>query len=170
MYQEIKTAHVRRRITKKLTQLIQLTVSNFARLRLGFEPDPLQSAVLDSSAKRGILNCTRQWGKSTILALKAAHRAYDIPGSLILVSSPSLRQSAEFLRKAAAFLAALGIPRRGDGDNPNSLALPNGSRIVALPGRSYRARLLGRLSVTHRRSLAPFRCHLLVAPPHDSRR
>jgi Terminase large subunit, T4likevirus-type, N-terminal len=134
LYLDRKIAHFTRQITEKLTQLIQLTVSDFARLRLGFEPDPLQSAVLDSSAKRGILNCTRQWGKSTILALKAAHRAYSIPGSLVLVASPSLRQSAEFLRKTAEFLSRLGIPRRGDGDNPNSLALPNGSGIVGLPG------------------------------------
>jgi hypothetical protein len=92
----------------------QLTVSDFARLRLAFEPDPLQSAVLDSSARRAILNCTRQWGKSTVLAIKAAHRAYSIPGSLVLVASPSIRQSAEFLRKAAAFLSSLGIATTGD--------------------------------------------------------
>jgi hypothetical protein len=112
----------------------ELTVSNFARQYLAFDPDPLQSAVLDSSATRGILNCTRQWGKSTVLAVKAAHRAYTRAGSLTLVASPSVRQSAEFLRKTAEFLRRLGIPRRGDGDNTGSLALPNGSRIVGLPG------------------------------------
>ena len=65
--------------------------------------------MLDSAAKRGILNCTRQWGKSTVLAVKAVHRAWTVAGSLILVASPSERQSGEFLRKAAAFLAT---PRR----------------------------------------------------------
>ena len=112
----------------------QPTVSDFARQYLAFDPDPLQSAVLDSSASRGILNCTRQWGKSTVLAVKAAHRAYTRAASLTLVASPSVRQSAEFLRKTAEFLRRLGIPRRGDGDNAGSLALPNGSRIVGLPG------------------------------------
>jgi hypothetical protein len=101
---------------------------------LGFEADELQAAVLDSQAKRGILNCTRQWGKSTVLAVKAVHRAWTRPGSLVLVASPSVRQSAEFLRKAAGFLRRLGVRRRGDGDNAISLALPNGSRIVGLPG------------------------------------
>ena len=90
--------------------------------------------MLRSEAKRGILNCTRQWGKSTIAAAKAVHRAYTRPGSLVLVASPSRRQSAEFVRKAAEMVARLGIPVRGDGDNDVSLAFPNGSRIVGLPG------------------------------------
>ncbi len=110
------------------------TPSDFGLDALGFVADDRQRAVLDSKAKRGILNCTRQWGKSTVLAVKAVHRAYTAAGSLVLVASPTERQSAEFLRKAAEFLLRLGIRRRGDGDNANSLALPNGSRIVGLPG------------------------------------
>jgi hypothetical protein len=47
----------------------------FAPLRLGFEPDVKQAAVLESTRARGILNCTRQWGKSTVAAVKATHRA-----------------------------------------------------------------------------------------------
>ena len=42
----------------------------------GFAPDELQKTVLESTASRGILNCTRQWGKSTVCAIKAIHRAY----------------------------------------------------------------------------------------------
>src|SRR3954447_20986984 len=36
----------------------------FARTRLGIEPDARQIEVLQSNSKRGILNCSRQWGKS----------------------------------------------------------------------------------------------------------
>src|SRR5580658_6813344 len=108
--------------------------TQFALDRLGFTADERQGAVLDSTAKRGILNCTRQWGKSTVLAAKAVHRAWNEEGSLVLVASPSVRQSAEFLRKAAEFLRRLGVARKGDGDNVLSLVLPNGSRIVGLPG------------------------------------
>ena len=43
----------------------------FARTRLGFLPDAQQMEVLQSDAKRGILNCSRQWGKSTVAAAKA---------------------------------------------------------------------------------------------------
>ncbi len=112
----------------------RLTASEFARRKLGFAADERQAAVLDSEAKRGILNCTRQWGKSTVLAAKAVHRVWTQPRVLVLVASPGKRQSRLFLRKAAEFLAKLGIRRRGDGDNEASLLLPNGSRIVGLPG------------------------------------
>ncbi len=112
----------------------EVCASAFARDRLGFEADEKQRAVLDSTAKRGILNCTRQWGKTTVLAAKAVHRAWTRPGALVLAAGPGERQSRIFLRAAAEFLSEMGVPRRGDGDNGASLALPNGSRIVALPG------------------------------------
>jgi Terminase large subunit, T4likevirus-type, N-terminal len=106
----------------------------FARTQLKFDPDALQTKVLLSQSRRGILNCSRQWGKSTVCAAKAVHRAHTRPGSLILVASPCERQSGLFLRKAAAMVRMLGIIPRGDGDNSLSLLLPNGSSIVGLPG------------------------------------
>ena len=105
----------------------------WVRTRLGFEPDEAQIAVVRSEAKRGILNCTRQWGKSTIGAAKAVHRAYMQAGSLVLVASPSERQSNELVRKAKGMLRKLGIRPRGDGGSGVSAVLPNGSRIVGLP-------------------------------------
>ena len=107
----------------------------FARERLGFEPDERQAAVLRSDAKLGILNCTRQWGKSTIAAAKTVHRAFTRAECLVLVASPSERQSAEFVRKAAGMMRKLKLRPRGDGDNPISLLFPNGSRIVGVPGK-----------------------------------
>jgi len=101
---------------------------------LGFAPDERQAELLRSTARRLLLNCTRQWGKSTITAAKAVERAQTRAGSLTLVLSHSARQSGEFLRKAAAFLRRLDIKPRGDGDNEISLLFPNGSRIVGLPG------------------------------------
>lgn len=112
----------------------ETTADDWVRERLGFEPDRWQSKVLMGNVKRGVLNCTRQWGKSTVTAAKAVHEAHENPDSLVLVVSPSGRQSGEFLRKAATFTAKLGIRPRGDGDNEMSLAYPNGSRIVGLPG------------------------------------
>ena len=104
------------------------------RNRLGFEPDPPQIEVLQCTHKQGILNCSRQWGKSTITAAKAVHRAYTQPNSEILVAAYCQRQSAEFIRKASRMVQKLGIRPRGDGDNDVSLLFPNGSRIVGLPG------------------------------------
>lgn len=106
---------------------------------LDFTPDPAQQTVL-RRGRRGIVNCTRQWGKSTVTALKAVHRAWSAPESLVLVLSPSGRQTGEFLRKAAAFVRKLKAPVRGDGDNELSLLLPNNSRIVGLPGNETTTR------------------------------
>ena len=74
-------------------------IVTFAREKLGFDPDAKQELVL-RGGRRGIVNCTRQWGKSTVTAAKAVHRAYSVAGSLTLVVTPSGRQSGEFLRKA----------------------------------------------------------------------
>ena len=108
--------------------------AEFARRRLGLRPDERQEEVLRSEAKRGILLCTRQWGKSTIAAAKAVHRAFTRPESLVLVASPTYRQSGELVRKAAGMMRRLGLPARGDGGPDASLVFPNGSRIVGLPG------------------------------------
>jgi hypothetical protein len=106
----------------------------FAKERLGFEPDEKQSLVLKRPIRRGLLNCSRQWGKSTVTAAKAVHRAYCRAESLVVVVSPCARQSGEFLRKAGSFVRRLGIRVCGDGDNEMSLLFPNRSRIVGLPG------------------------------------
>jgi phage FluMu gp28-like protein len=96
--------------------------------------DEKQRVVLESTAKRGILNCSRQWGKSSVAAVKAVHHAATGAGRLVIVASRAARQSAEFLRKAEGFARAAGFVPRGDGDNAHSILFPNGSRIVGLPG------------------------------------
>jgi hypothetical protein len=107
---------------------------DFARERLGFEADEHQAQVLRWPARRVLLACSRQWGKSTTAAVKAVHRAYTRRGSLVLVLSPSGRQSGEFVRKARELVERLGVRARGDGVNRDSILFPNGSRIVGLPG------------------------------------
>ena len=108
--------------------------AEWVRENLGFTPDAQQARELESGIRRGLLNCTRQWGKSTVTAAKAVHQAQTEPGSLPLVVSPSARQSGEFVRKAAEFVRRLKIKPVGDGDNAISLELPNRSRIVGVPG------------------------------------
>src|ERR1035441_2310 len=107
--------------------------AEWVRTQLELPVDALQERVLRTTNKKGILNCSRQWGKSTITAAKAVHHAYHTAKSLTVVVSPSGRQSGEFLRKATGFARMLGIRPKGDGYNEISLELPNGSRIV---GRS----------------------------------
>ena len=109
-------------------------VARFARERLEFSADETQTLVMNGRIHRGLLNCTRQWGKSTITAIMAVHRAHFRQGSLTIAVSPSGRQTGEFLRKAKGFARRLRIKARGDGDNEISMLFPNGSRIVGLPG------------------------------------
>jgi hypothetical protein len=101
---------------------------------LAFTPDAQQQAVLAARSKRFLLNCTRQWGKSTTAAWKAAHRAVVQEDSLVILVSPTERQTGELFKKTGKALAAMGFPRKSDGAHSLSWVLPNGSRILGLPG------------------------------------
>jgi len=105
----------------------------FAR-SVGLEPDPWQADVLRSPAKRMLLLCCRQSGKSTTTALLALHTASYYPGALVLLLSPSLRQSSELFRKVAGFYGALAEPVPADAETALRLELRNGSRVMSLPG------------------------------------
>ena len=105
----------------------------FARVRLGFYPDEVQEKLLRCRGRRVLLNCSRQWGKSTITAVRAMWHAVSRPGSTTLIVAPTERQSGELVRKVAPFVLRQGWKVRGDGLNRHSLVLPNGSRIVGLP-------------------------------------
>lgn len=106
-----------------------------ARRSLDIDPDPWQTQLLRSRSPRVLLNIHRQAGKSTTTGILATHRAVYSPGSLILVISPSERQSMELLRKALDVYHGLGHTVPADAENKLSLELTNGSRIVALPGK-----------------------------------
>lgn len=101
----------------------------------GVEPDPWQSEMLRSAARRILLNCSRQAGKSTMAATLAVHTALYEPGSLVLLLSPSLRQSQELFKKALGCYhdAYNTVPKRGE--SALRLELENESRIISLPGK-----------------------------------
>ena len=107
---------------------------------LGFEPDPWQADVLRSTATRLLMNCSRQSGKSTVAALLALHRAVYHRSSLVLLMSPSLRQSSELFKKVAAFYRLIGENVPATAESALRLELENGSRIVSLPGREQTVR------------------------------
>jgi len=110
-----------------------LDPSTWARQCLGFRPDPWQADLLNSSSNRIILNCSRQTGKSTTVAILACHRAIFYPGSLILMISPSLRQSGELFIKFSQMLDLLPkVPERTE-DQKLSTTFKTGSRVVSLP-------------------------------------
>jgi hypothetical protein len=97
---------------------------------------------LVSQNQRTILNCCRQSGKSTTVAVKVLHGALSSK-SLTLLLSRSLRQSGELARKVFDAYEATGRRVPADAKSTLVLELRNGSRIVALPGgdqASIRAR------------------------------
>ncbi len=100
----------------------------------GLTPDPWQAQVLRSDAQQSLLLCTRQAGKSTCTAALATYTACYVPESLILLLSPSLRQSQELFLKVMQTYVALGKPVPSKDASALRLTLTNGSRIVALPG------------------------------------
>jgi hypothetical protein len=105
----------------------------FAQERLGVQPDRVQSWLLRRRAHRSLLNCCRQWGKSTTTAAGALHEGAYAAGSKTVILSPTQRQSSLLLATVAAFADAAGIraaPLKGE--DPG-LQLPAGV-IVALPG------------------------------------
>lgn len=95
----------------------------------GLQPDGWQERVLRSGSPRMLLNCSRQSGKSTTVGILAAHRALYAPRSLVLLLSPTLRQSGELFAKTRAVL-----PIRPEKESALSLEMANGSRVVSLPG------------------------------------
>ena len=100
----------------------------------GMEPDPWQVAVGRSQAARLLLLCCRQSGKSTTTAALALATALREPGSLVLLLSPSLRQSSELFRKVLDHYRALQAPLRTTAESALRPELANGSRLVSLPG------------------------------------
>ncbi len=107
----------------------------FAR-RAGLEPYEWQQKVLRSDAQRILLNCCRQSGKSTVVAVLAAHQATYRTGSNTLIISPGERQSALVLEKVHDTLEAAGWPVAPRRESVTQIALANGSRVVALPSSS----------------------------------
>jgi hypothetical protein len=99
---------------------------------LGLEPDPWQIEVLEGNQPRLLLNCSRQAGKSTTVAVLALTEALFRHGRLILLVSRSFRQASELFRKVTAFYHRLKKPNCAR-LNAEELALDNGSRIVCLP-------------------------------------
>ncbi len=106
---------------------------------IGLDPDPWQVEVLETTPNV-LLNCARQTGKSTIASLLAFHLACYEPASLVLLVSPSLRQSQELFKKVLEVHRGLNRPVDVDAESALRLELKNGSRIISLPGKEHSIR------------------------------
>jgi len=130
------------------------------------EPDPWQARLLRSPAARVLLNCSRQAGKSTMAATLAVHTAVYEPGALVLLLSPSLRQSQELFKKAIGCYRTVGGPIPSKTESALRLELENGSRIVSLPGKQDTVRGFSgvRLLVVDEAARVPGELYYAVRP------
>ena len=94
--------------------------------------DPWQLDVLVGKQQRLLLNCCRQSGKSTTVALLSVLETVGIAGTRVLMVAPSLRQSRLLFRIASDYLSACGmhfVKRR----TMHEINLKNQSLIACLP-------------------------------------
>jgi len=87
-----------------------------------------------------LLLCSRQAGKSTVAATLALWDALFQERALVLLLSPSQRQSSELMRTVLWLHCASGalLPLRQQ--SGQQLQLSNGSRIISLPGNEETVR------------------------------
>ena len=123
-------------LQEKATLKTQLWIDPAAIFpQAGLVPDPWQERVLRSRAERIMILAARQVGKSLVCAALALRTMLLEAPALVLVVSPSDRQSGEFVRKAKSFYYALRSPEVPSvvGNSALQLHLSNGSRLVGLP-------------------------------------
>ncbi|MEM8950487.1 MAG: terminase large subunit [Pseudomonadota bacterium] len=109
----------------------------FHRRYLTSELPELDQWQIDALRDRSLniqLLCGRQTGKSTLAALMACHQSVEWPKQLVLLVSPTLRQSSELFRKARVLVDAVRVKPKERRRTSTELELANGSKIVSLPG------------------------------------
>jgi hypothetical protein len=104
--------------------------------------------------------------KSTTTALVALNAALFDAGALVLLLSPSQRQSGELFRKVMGFHADLGRPVPAEQATSSSLTLSNGSRVVSLPASAENIRGYSgvRLPVIDEAAMVPDALFVAVSP------
>jgi hypothetical protein len=100
----------------------------------GLTPDPWQADLLRARPRRSLLLCSRQAGKTTVTALTALDTAIYSAPALVLLVSPSQRQSAELFRTVMMFHSKLQGAPELTAESVLKAEMSNGSRILALPG------------------------------------
>jgi len=101
---------------------------------VGITLDKWQADLMRSTAPRVLMCCARQTGKSTCASLIAISTAIMQPNALVLLVSPSQRQSAELFRSLMVHYRRLPGAPEIKSESVLRVELANGSRIVALPG------------------------------------
>jgi len=117
---------------------IGLDAGAFARATFDIDLDEWQRAAIESKHPRLAIAASRQSGKSVIASIIALRTTLYKSDQLVLVLSPSLRQSSYLFSSkivaAARRLKAVDLlPVTITGITATSITFSNGSRIVSLP-------------------------------------
>jgi Terminase large subunit, T4likevirus-type, N-terminal len=100
----------------------------------GLTPDPWQERLLRSPSKRALVLACRQAGKSSVAAIRGLHTALFTPEALVLLVSPSLRQSSEVFRKVLDAYRSVADLVGMRAESALRAEFENGSRVISLPG------------------------------------
>ncbi len=152
---------------RELARSLEIRLDPASLMRhAGMVPDPWQERLLRTAAARVLLLCCRQSGKSTVTAALALFEALYRPESLVLLLSPSLRQSQELFRKVQDFRNRLGPSTPVKEESALRVEFSNGSRIVALPGNEETIRGYSgvRLLIVDEAARVPDTLYLSVRP------
>lgn len=106
----------------------------------GLVLDEWQAKLMRENHPRVLMLCSRQSGKSTVASLIAIATAIEQPSALVLLVSPSQRQSAELFRSLMVHFRRLPGAPEIRSESVLRCEFANGSRIVALPGESNTVR------------------------------
>jgi Terminase large subunit, T4likevirus-type, N-terminal len=103
---------------------------------LGLDLDPWQALIVrQPPGSRSIALVHRQAGKTSAAAVAIGHTIkFERPGTTSLALAPTLRQSAELIRRLRGMLLAAGASLIVD--NAFSLEVAGGSRCIAMPGEN----------------------------------
>jgi hypothetical protein len=138
---EYEAAAIRLRARRRAKLMADYLADPVELFRAAFgEPDDWQARAMRSRSPRLTLNVTRQGGKSSVTAAIGMHAALSEADALILMLSPSQRQSQELFRKVLDCYRAASRPVPAEAENRLALELANGSRIIALPGKEQTIR------------------------------
>jgi hypothetical protein len=96
--------------------------------------DEWQAGFVRSDAPQTAMLIPRQHGKTEAAVIKSLSVATTEPDSLILIASPSQRQSDEFVLRARKAYGRIKDAPPLIGDAARRIEFENGSRILALPG------------------------------------
>jgi hypothetical protein len=101
---------------------------------VGIVTDKKQSQLLTTTARKTLVLCNRQWGKSTTTAIIALHEALYSAPAMVVLASPSQPQSTELFKKIHGFWQRLPGAPEAEQESLTRMELSNGSRIISLPG------------------------------------